>query len=240
MADWAMKRFWTAVSVEPLPGGYGILLDARPVNTPVRNRLVVPTQGLADLIAAEWDAQQGRVDPRRMPATRAANSALEKVTPQRAEVADLIAAYGDSDYLCYRASGPEALIDRQAAALNPVLDWAATTLGVRLVTGPGVVPIAQDPAALATLRHKVHGFDAFPLTGFHDLVSLSGSLILGFAVTLRHLTPQQAWDLSRLDEDWQAEQWGVDDEATAHAALKCAAFLDAARFLALSLQADPG
>lgn len=240
MADWAMKRFWTAVSVEALPGGYGILLDSRPVNTPGRNRLIVPTRPLADLIAAEWGAQQGRVDPRQMPVTRAANSALEKVTPNQAEVADLIAAYGESDYLCYRATAPAALIARQATALDPVLDWAAQILGVRLVTGPGVVPLAQDPAGIAILRRRVRSYDPFQLTGFHDLVSLSGSLILGFATALGHLTAECAWALSRLDEDWQAEQWGVDDEATAHAALKRAAFLDAARFFALSSQADAG
>ncbi len=234
MSSWAPKRFWSSVTVTETDGGFGIALDAKPVNTPSKTRLIVPTRGLADLIAAEWDAQQGKVDPRTMPATRAANSALDKVRPQEAEVADLIAAYGESDYLCYRATSPDALIARQARLLDPVLDWAAATLNARLMTGPGVVPIAQDPAAIAELRRKVHQFDHFQLTGFHDLVSLSGSLVLGFAVALQARTAEQVWDLSRIDEDWQAEQWGADDEATAHAALKRAAFLDAARFFWLS------
>ena len=238
MSNWAPKRFWSRVTVTETDGGFGISLDDKPVNTPSKTRLIVPTRGLADLIAAEWDAQQGRVDPRTMPATRAANSALDKVRPQVADVADLIAAYGESDYLCYRATSPDALIRRQAKLLDPVLDWAATALNARLITGPGVVPIAQDSGAIAVLRGRVHLFDNFQLTGFHDLVSLSGSLILGFAVALRARTAEQAWILSRIDEDWQAEQWGVDDEAQAHAALKRAAFLDAARFFWFSSQAN--
>lgn len=238
MSNWAPKRFWSRVTVTETDGSFGIGLDDKPVNTPSKTRLVLPTRGLADLIAAEWEAQQGKVDPRRMPATRAANSALDKVRPQLAEVADVIAAYGESDYLCYRATSPDALIERQTALLDPVLDWAADALNARLITGPGVVPIAQDPAAIATLRSKVHQFDHFQLTGFHDLVSLSGSLILGFAVALRAQTAETAWTLSRIDEDWQAEQWGADDEATAHGALKRAAFLDAARFFWLSSRAD--
>ncbi len=238
MSNWAPKRFWSRVSVVETPQGFGITLDDKPVNTPSKTRLIVPTQGLADLIAAEWDAQQGRVDPRTMPATRAANSALDKVRPQQAAVADVIAAYGESDYLCYRATNPQALIDRQTAQLDPVLDWAAVALNARLITGPGVVPIAQDPMAIAALRGRVHQFDPFQLTGFHDLVSLSGSLILGFAVALQTQSPDQVWSLSRIDEDWQAEHWGADDEATAHAVLKRAAFLDAARFFSLCSQAN--
>ncbi len=234
MSNWAPKRFWSSVTVTKEPDGYGILLDAKPVNTPSKTRLIVPTRGLADLIAAEWQAQEGKVDPRQMPATRAANSALDKVRPQQAEVAGVIAAYGESDYLCYRAVTPAELVARQAAALDPVLDWAAAILGARLVSGPGVVPIAQDRNAIHILRDRVHAMDHFALTAFHDLVSLSGSLILGFAVITTAWTPDQVWSLSRIDEDWQAEIWGADDEATAHAALKRAAFLDAARFYWLS------
>ena len=230
MSDWAPKRFWSRVTVSETDGGFGIALDEKTVNTPSKTRLVVPTRRLAELIASEWEAQQGRVDPRSMPATRAANSALDKVRPQKAEVADLIAAYGESDYLCYRATSPQVLIDRQAKLLDPVLDWAATSLRARLITGPGVVPIAQHPAAIGNLRARVHALNHFQLTGFHDLVSLSGSLILGFAVALQAHSAEEAWALSRIDEDWQAEQWGSDDEATAHAGLKRAAFLDAARF----------
>lgn len=238
MSNWAPKRFWSSVTVTETPHGFGIALDDKPVNTPSKTRLIVPTRGLADLIAAEWAAQQGKVDPRTMPATRAANSALDKVLPQKADVADLIAAYGESDYLCYRATSPAALIARQAALLDPVLDWAAAALDARLITGPGVVPIAQDRAAIDALRDRVHMMDHFALTGFHDLVSLSGSLILGFAVSHGARSAEQAWHLSRIDEDWQAEQWGADDEASAHAALKRAAFLDAARFFTLSSQAN--
>ena len=125
MAGWAAKRFWTDVTLVELPGGYGIRLDARPVKTPAKAPLVVPTRGLADAIAIEWRAQQGVIDPTGMPFTRSANSAIDKVAAQRAEVVDLIAAYGDADLICYRATVPARLVARQSAAWDPLLTWAA-------------------------------------------------------------------------------------------------------------------
>jgi chaperone required for assembly of F1-ATPase len=182
---------------------------------------------MANAIAVEWDAQDGAINPNTMPVTKTANAAIDKVTAQHAEVADMLAAYGDSDLLCYRADSPEELVERQTARWDPMLDWAADVLDVRLLPRTGVIHAPQDPKAVKKLYQRTHGLDVFELAAFHDLVSLSGSLILGFATTLDARPTAELWDLSRLDEMWQEEQWGEDDDATALAETKRVAFLHA-------------
>lgn len=232
MSVWAPKRFWKQATVTEVEGGYGIALDGRPVKTPAKAPLVVPTRALAEALAAEWDAQDGTVRPETMPATRSANSAIDKVRPQRVEVAELVSAYGGTDLLCYRAEVPEGLVARQAAGWDPLLDWFAAAFGVRLVVTQGVLPVAQ-PDALAAVGAHVGGFDEWQLAALHDLVGLTGSLVLGLAVAQGRLTAEEAWTLSRIDEDWQAEEWGEDEEALENATLRRAALLDAAQFWAL-------
>ena len=146
MSSWKAKRFWTAATAEACDGGYTVRLDGRPVKTPAKAAFVVPTLAMAQASAAEWDAQTGVIKPETMPVTRAINSALDKLTQQFDEVVNLLAAYGASDLLCYRATGPEGLIERQAAGWDPLLQWSADTLGAPLVVTSGIVPIAQ-PAA---------------------------------------------------------------------------------------------
>lgn len=228
------KRFWKTATAAPRDDGYGVLLDERAVNTPNKTPLIVPTLTMAEAIAAEWDAQSEKIDPLTMPVTRGANSAIDKVLPQQAEVVGLLADYGGTDLLCYRAAGPSELIAIQAAKWDPVLDWAAKEFGSRLNVGEGVMHIAQDPGLLANLHAEVASFDNFALAGVHDLIGISGSLILALGVTRGALPAEDAWMLSRVDEHWQAEQWGDDEEASAHEALKRAAFMDAARFYFLS------
>lgn len=233
MSGWTAKRFWQAAQAEPCEGGFTVRLDGRGVKTPAKAPLVVPTLAMAQAIAAEWDAQTGVVKPETMPVTRAANSAIDKIVPQRAEVVGLLAAYGASDLLCYRAAGPEALAERQAAAWDPVLDWAAEVFGARLAVTRGVMPVAQDAAAVARLEAEVAGLSVFRLAGFHDLVAISGSLVLALAVIRGRLGVAEAWDLSRIDEAWQVEQWGEDEEAAEAEAVRRVAFEAASRFYAL-------
>jgi chaperone required for assembly of F1-ATPase len=228
------KRFWKAAAVVERDGGFGVALDARAVNTPNKTPLILPTRIMAEAIAVEWDAQVDKIDPLTMPVTRGANSAIDKVAPQQAEVVADLANYGDSDLLCYRAAGPVELVTRQAEKWDPVLDWAEGTFGTRLNVGEGVMHVPQDAALLANLHAEVAAFDNFALAGVHDLIAISGSLVLALAVTPRLLNPQEAWLLSRLDEHWQIEQWGDDEEASAHEALKRTAFLNAARFIEMS------
>jgi len=230
MSGWAQKRFWKQVSVAESDGGFAVELDGRRVKTPAKAPLAVPTRRMADAIAAEWDAQTESVDPGTMPCTRSANAAIDKVTHQHSEVADMLAEYGDSDLLCYRADTPAELTLRQAREWDPALDWAAEALGARLQPRAGVLHQPQDPAALEILRGKVHAMTPFQLAAFHDLVGISGSLVLGFAAALGWRGADEIWQLSRLDERWQEEQWGVDEEAQAAAEVKRQEFLHAKRF----------
>ncbi len=230
MSDWKAKRFWEQAEVGEVEGMFQVLLDGRQVKTPAKASLLVPTQAMAQAIADEWQAQVEKIDPATMPVTRSANAAIDKVRLQHAEVADMLAEYGDTDLLCYRAESPVELTERQARAWDPVLDWAAEALEARLVPASGIIHVAQSPEALTRLRNRVHALDAFQMAAFHDLVGISGSLILGFACALDHLSADQAWEISRLDETWQEEQWGQDDEATAQANMKHQSFLHAKRF----------
>jgi chaperone required for assembly of F1-ATPase len=228
------RRFWKRVSVVPQDdGGYGVFLDAKPLTTPERRPLTVPTEALAEAIAAEWEAVEGEIRPEALPFTRAANSALDRVAADPEPVVEALAAYGDTDLVCYRASDPAELQAREAALWDPWLDWARRELGAPLMAVTGVMHQPQPPASIAALKQAVAGHDAFALTALHDLVALSGSLVLGLAISRGALGGETAWSLSRLDETWQAEQWGRDHEAELAASVKCAAFLRAETLLAL-------
>ena len=238
MSEWKRRRFWKDAAILPEGDGHSVRLDGRPVRTPAKAPLILPTPALAHAVAAEWQAQGEDVLPDTMPLTRAANAAIDKVSPQHAEVAQMIAEYGDSDLLCYRAETPAELADRQAAAWDPLLDWAESALDARLIPVAGVMHKPQPERTLDALRARVHALDPWALTAFHDLVSLSGSLVLGFATMLDHLDPAEAWEVSRIDETWQEQLWGRDDEAHEHATRKQTDFFNAARFYNLSRPAD--
>jgi chaperone required for assembly of F1-ATPase len=230
---WAPRRFWTEASVVPDAGGFAVQLDARRVHTPRKTPLVLPTKALAEAVAAEWRAVESRVDPSRMPVTRRANSAIDTVVPQFDGVVAMLADYGGSDLLCYRAEGPADLIERQRQAWDPLLSWSETALSAPLTVTTGVMHVAQPASSRAALTGAVRQLTAFQLSAFHDLVALSGSLVLALAVTRGRLTAEAAWSLSRIDEDWQIEAWGADEEAAEAAALKRADFQDADRFFTL-------
>ena len=230
MAEWAAKRFWENANVVEAGAGFTVLLDGRKLRTPVKSELIVPTQRMAEAIAGEWRTQGEKVDPLTMPVTRSANAAIDKVMPLHDEVAKLVAAYGESDLLCYRADTPPALVDRQNAAWDPLLEWAAKELSAPLKTGKGIMPVKQEAKVLSSLAKRVTGMDAFQLAAFHDLVGMSGSLIIGFAVIHKLLPVPELWCRSRIDEDWQIEQWGEDDEDISTTEGKRLGFEHAAKF----------
>jgi chaperone required for assembly of F1-ATPase len=238
MTEWAARRFWTEAAVEETEGGHTVALDGRRVRTPARTPLVLPSRPLAEAVAHEWQEQPETIDPLAMPLTRAANSAIDRVAPARTSVIAMLADYGETDLLCYRAEAPATLAERQAAAWDPMLDWAAEDLGARLVCGTGVMHVAQPDASLRALCAALESLDAFELTGLHDLVTLSGSLILGLAAERGADAPHRLWELSRIDEIWQAEQWGEDAEAAEAAEDRRRSFLRAARFVALARGQD--
>lgn len=233
-----MKRFWTAAAAVPYDGGFRIELDGRSVKTPAKQSLQVPGQALADAIAAEWDAQGEKVDPDAMPLTRLANSALDKVSVQHADVANLIAEYAGSDLLCYRAEGPAALVARQAQAWDSLLHWAARDLGVTLRVQTGVMPVTQPDASLTRAHALTHAMDPFTLTAFHELVSISGSWVIGMAALAESVELDTLWTAACLDELFQAQQWGDDDEALKMRAAKRAAFMSANKFWQLNGKVD--
>ena len=234
MSGWAPKRFWKEARVAEVDGGWTVTLDGRKVRTPAKADFVVPTRALAESCAAEWAAQDELVRPDTMPHTRTANSAIDKVRAQHGEVAALVAAYGETDLTCYRAEGPDELVARQAAAWDPLIGWAETALGARLVPVAGVMHQAQASEALARLAEATVALDAFELAAFHDLVALSGSLVIGFAAARGARAPEALWEDSRIDESWQAEQWGDDDEALARRAKRHEEFTLAAEFAGLT------
>ncbi|MFO1137544.1 MAG: ATP12 family protein [Paracoccus sp. (in: a-proteobacteria)] len=234
MTEWKARRFWKAADVRPQGDGWEVVLDDRPLRTPGKQPLILPTEALARAIAGEWDAQADVIDPNAMPLTRAANSAIEKVVPQFDGVAAMLGDYGGTDLLSYRAGQPEELSRAQAAGWDPLIDWAATDLRAPLRITDGVIPVPQDPAALERLRAEIAALDPFALTALHDLVTLPGSLILGLAVLRGRLDAETAWKLARIDEEFQAGRWGRDDEADEAAANRLTAMRDAERFYRLS------
>ena len=236
-AEWKARRFWTDAGAQPSGdrSGWEVTLDARVLRTPGNLPLILPTEALARAVADEWTAQGEVIAPLTMPLIRAVNSAVERVARQHDAVAAMLAAYAETDLLSYRAEGG-ALAQRQAAQWQPLLDWAADRFGARLAVTEGVIPIPQDADALSVLAGQVRALDDFALTALHDLVTLPGSLILGLAVLEGRLDAGAAHDLSRLEEVFQAEQWGHDAEAEAMAEARGAAMRVAERLLHLSRQ----
>jgi chaperone required for assembly of F1-ATPase len=233
MSGWAPKRFWTQAEVVESGEGFSVSLDGRELKTPAKTTFWVPTRALAEAVAAEWQAQEAKIKPETMPFTRTANSALDKVTPQFKAVAEMLAAYGGSDLLCYRAEAPQELVARQQAAWDPLLGWAKAEFGAVLVPTQGIMPVAQHATSQELLSNAVYALTPFQLAAFHDLVAISGSLVLGLAIARGQIDVDAGVDLSRIDEHWQAELWGVDDEAAESEAYKRDGIRHAARFFEL-------
>jgi chaperone required for assembly of F1-ATPase len=227
------KRFYRTVTVDGAAPAFRVLLDGRPMRTPAKRELAVPSRALAEAVAAEWEAQGERIDPATMPLTRLVNSAIDGVTGREAEVRAEIAKYGASDLLCYRAEGPAELVRRQAEAWDPVLAWTREALGAPLVMGRGIVPVAQPEAVAAVMQRALEGLDAFSLAAHHVMTTLTGSALLALAHAGGRLSPEQAWWAAHVDEDWQISQWGEDAEAKARRERRWAEMQAASRMLAL-------
>lgn len=224
-----MKRFWTDVTV----ADGGVLLDGRPVRTPARAMLVLPTSALADAVAGEWRAVGEMLDPRAMPLTGLANAAIDRVVPDRAAFAADVAKYGETDLLCYRAESPPELIARQAAVWDAMLDWARHRYDIGFVVTAGIVHAPQPPETVARLAAAVAGRDAFALAALSPLVTIGGSLVAALMLAEGATDADTAFDATHLDELWQAELWGEDALATEAREARRADFTAAARFLAL-------
>lgn len=228
-----MKRFWKQADVVAEAAGWGVALDGKPVRTPARKPLVVPTGALAEAIAAEWNGAGERVDPLAMPLTGLANAAIDRVAADPASFAEGLARYGESDLACYRAEAPQALAERQARSWDSLLAWARRRFDVDFATTVGILHVPQPRATVQRLAHAVASLDPFRLAGLSPLVTIGGSLVAALAVLERAREPAQAWEAVTIDERWQAEQWGSDSEAEAALQARRRDFMAAARFLDL-------
>ena len=212
----ALKRFYKTVEAVEAENGFALRLDGRALLTPAKAKLIVPARALAQAIAAEWRAQGETIRPASMPLTRLANSALDGVAQTMAQTAREIAGFADADLVCYRALEPESLAARQAAAFDPVLDFARQALGARFALAGAVLHVAQPEAAISAVRSAVEAYaDPLALTALHGLTSLSGSVLIALAVARGAMATQAAWAAAHIDEDFQIEVWGADAEATA-------------------------
>jgi chaperone required for assembly of F1-ATPase len=211
-----MKRFYKETAVDLGDGGHRILLDGKPMRTPAKAVLVVPTRALAEAIAAEWGAVPDKADINvsHLPLTRLAATGLDRVTSQRARVIEDTAKYAGSDMLCYRASEPETLVKRQQAIWQPLLDWADARYGARLVIVEGLAFVEQPAVAVARLGEAVATHSDLGLSALYNLTHISGSLIVALAVAEGHLAAADAFAAAQLDELYQVERWGEDPIAT--------------------------
>jgi chaperone required for assembly of F1-ATPase len=208
------KRFYTEVSVVEGEGGHAIHLDGKPIKTPARNALVVPTSRLAGLLADEWANQVEVIDPKTMPVTRLVNTAIDGIATDPQAVFEDILRFSSSDMLCYRADGPEGLVSRQNEQWDPIIDWAASDLGARFTLIEGIMPREQPKEAIAAFAGALRKYQSpIELAALHLVTSLTGSAILALAFAEGELSVDEAWKVAHLDEDWAIEHWGEDAEA---------------------------
>jgi len=228
-----VKRFWKQASVSQEENGWGVALDGKPVRTPARNALAVPSRKLAKAIAAEWDSAGEDIDPRAMPLTGLANAAIDRISADPEQFAAGLARYGESDLACYRAEGPAELVARQEQSWDSLLAWARRRFDVDFRTTCGILHVDQPRATTQRLAHAVAALDAFRLAGLAPLVTIGGSLVAALAVLEGAVSAEDAWQAVTIDDAWQLEQWGSDAEAEAALEARRADFLAAARFLEL-------
>jgi len=224
------KRFYTSAGVGEAGGGFTVTLDGKPIKTPSGRSVIVPTRALAEMIAVEWNAQGENIEPLTMPLTRLANSVVQGVVDQAEAVRDDVAKYFASDLLFYRAGHPEGVVEREAAHWDPILFWAAEALGAHFILAEGVMHVRQPESAIAATRESLPA-DPWAIAALHVITALTGSALLALALFRDVIDSDQAWAAAHVDEDWNAEKWGVDDEVAARKAAKLVDFKAAAAVL---------
>ncbi|MDH3737933.1 MAG: ATPase [Alphaproteobacteria bacterium] len=210
-----MQRFYEAVTVEAdrAASAFAVLLDKTPVQTPARHPLQLPNADLAQAIAAEWEGQDAEIEVDRMPLTQIAATALDRVAADPSSYINQIAAYGETDLVCYRAESPDSLVKRQAATWQPLVDWVTETFAAPLIVTGGVAPVAQPGASLTALRNAVTDHDVFEMAALGLATTASGSLIVALALSHGRVDAEAAFQAGYLDETWQVEKWGSDEDA---------------------------
>ena len=236
MVEWAKKRFWETVSTVCVDGAslYKVYLDKRLLNTPNKKPLILPTKEMANHVVFEWESQGDKVDPLTMPYTRSANSSIDKVAPQTDEIRKLVTDYGDSDLICYRADKPKELVRRQEKIWSNLVLWSASNLNAPLNIFEGVVYAPQPTQSILEFEKQVSNLNTFQLCALYDLVTISGSLVLSLAVIKNFLNLDNAWSACQVDEDWQQENWGIDEVESVRTLNRKTAFFHAASFYKVS------
>ena len=224
------KRFYARAGVVEGSEGFAVTLDDKPVRTPSGRALAAPIREIADAVAAVWDAQTEFIDPLTMPFTRFANSVVDAVVERADAVADDVAKYLGSDLLFYRAGHPEALVAREAALWDPVVFWAADTLGAHFILAEGIVHVRQPKSAIAAAR-AAFPTDPWSIAALHVVTSVTGSALLALALLHGALDADQVWAAAHVDEDWNIEKWGIDEEVAARREARLVDFRAAARIL---------
>ncbi|MES2905929.1 MAG: ATP12 family protein [Pseudomonadota bacterium] len=228
-----MKRFYQNAHVAPVEQGFAVLLDNKQIKTPAQNHLVVITQALASEIAREWNTQGEKINHAAMLLTKFANSAIDGVAIKMQDVREDIVSYAHTDLLLYRADEPQALRERQARGYDPILEWLRGQ-GINFASTVGVMPVQQRAESLEALRQSLKKYDAFSLAALSSITALTGSACLALAVAEDFLSPEAVWDAAHIDEDFQIEKWGRDEEATLRRANRWKEMDAACRMLALA------
>ncbi len=228
------RRFYKEAGFKKMSNGYAILLDARPIKTPLKAELRLPAESLAKAIVKEWQTQQDVIDPRCMPLTRLANTAIDRVLGYEREIVDEIIHYARSDLLCYRAGTPAGLVDKQSVAWDPLLAWAEQELRAKMSISEGIVHVSQPDDAIANVRDAVAALDHFALTSLHNMTTLTGSCLIALAVGQGQINAVDAWNAAHIDEDWQIGQWGEDVEAEERRKRRWAEFQASHSFMVLA------
>lgn len=224
------KRFYKVAAVDEVDGGFAITLDGRPIRTPSGRQVIVPSRAIADAIASEWNAQGETIDPLTMPLTRFANSVVEAVVDRADAVADDVAKYLGSDLLFYRAGHPDALVAREGEHWDPILFWAADELGAHFMLAEGIMHVEQPEAAIRAAR-KAFPDDPWLVAALHVVTTVTGSALLALALMHGVRDYEQIWAAAHVDEDWNIEKWGVDEEVAARRAARLVDFRAAASIL---------
>lgn len=225
------RRFYKSVNVTD---DHAIALDGRAVKTPMKAPLRLPTRALAEAVAAEWDAQGEKIDPAAMLFTKLANTAIDRVGPERARIAGEVTEFAGSDLVCYRAEAPEALVARHSAAWDPIVDWARTQLDAPFAVTSGIMHVAQPDSALKAHAAAVNALNDFEFAAFYTIMTLTGSALIATMLARGVLSPDAAWSAAHVDEDYQIEQWGEDEEAAERRAARRLEFMACCRFMALA------
>jgi chaperone required for assembly of F1-ATPase len=221
------KRFYAKAGVLEAPGGFVIALDDKPIRTPSGRQVVVPAREIADAIVAEWNTQEEFIDPLSMPLTRFANSVVDGVIDRVEAVTEDVAKYFETDLVFYRAGHPEALVAREAEHWDPLVFWAADALGAHFILTEGIVHVRQPDSAVAAARAALPR-DPWSIAALHVITSLTGSALLALALLRGVLDQDQVWAAAHVDEDWNIEKWGIDEEVAMRRAARLVDFKAAA------------